>query len=78
MAAIDAVPQATGIKKKKLSAVKGSEEKRFMIEDAARIMKRRAEVEREIKEIKADEPLFKAARALLQQEISDIKRGMKS
>lgn len=76
MAGID-MP-TTGIKKKKLSAVKDRDEKRFMIEDAARTMKRFAEIKREIREIKADKELFKAARAALQQEIADIKSGMKT
>lgn len=66
------------VKKKKFSAVKDADEKRFMVEDAARTMKRLAEVKREIKEIKADPPLFKAARTMLSQEIADIKSGMKS
>lgn len=66
------------VKKKKFSAVKDADEKRFMVEDAARTMKRLAEVKREIREIKADPPLFKAARAMLSQEIIDIKSGMKS
>lgn len=76
------MPQTTempvGIKKKKFSAVKDADEKRFMVEDAARTMKRLAEVKREIREIKADPPLFKAARTLLNQEIADIKSGIKS
>lgn len=65
------------VKKKKLSAIKDKDEKRYMIEDAARTMKRLAEVRREIREIKADKELYNAARALLQQEIADIKSGMK-
>lgn len=65
-----------GIKKKKLSQVKGSDEKRWMIEDAARTMKRLAEIKREIREIKADKPLFEAARAVLRQEIADTKKAM--
>lgn len=35
-----------GVKKKKLSAVKDKDEKRYMIEDAARTMKRMAEIKR--------------------------------
>ncbi len=64
------------IKKKKLSTVKDKSERLWMIEDAARTMKRLAEVKREIKEIKADKELHAAARALLKQEIADIKSGM--
>lgn len=70
-----AIPVAA--KKKKLSEEKDKDEKRWMIEDAARTLKRRAEINREIKEIKADPPLFKAARAILQQEVADIKGGLK-
>ena len=66
----------TGIKRKKLSAVKGSEEKGYMIEDAARTMKRFAEIKREIREIKADKKLFEAARVVLKQEIADTKKAM--
>jgi hypothetical protein len=67
-----------GIKKRNFSSIKDSDEKRFMAEDAARTMKRFAEVKREIKQIKADGPLFTAARAILTQEAADIKQGMKS
>ena len=65
-------------KKRKFASIKDADEKRFIAEDAARTMKRLAEVKREIKEIKADPPLFKAARTILSQEIADIKSGMKS
>ncbi len=67
----------TGIEKMKLSAVKDRNEKRFMIEDAARTMKRLAEVKREVQEIKADKELFDGARVILQQEIADTKKAMK-
>lgn len=66
----------TTIKRKRLSQAKGSDEKRFMIEDAARTFKRFAEIKREIKEIKADKELFKAAREVLRQEIADTKKAM--
>lgn len=75
MVKVTGIPEVP--KKKKSSAVKDKDEKRWMIEDAARTMKRLAVLKREIKEIKADPPLFKAARELLQQEIADIKSGMK-
>ena len=76
MATEKAIPVAA--KKKKLSEEKDKQEKQWMIEDAARALKRLPEIKREIKEIKADPPLFKAARALLQQQIDDIKGGLKT
>ncbi|KKN73461.1 hypothetical protein LCGC14_0400360 [marine sediment metagenome] len=76
MAGVEEMPIA--IKKKRLSAIKGSEEKRFMIEDAARTMKRFAEIKREIREIKADKELLEAARTVLRQEITDTKKAMTS
>ena len=78
MAGITEMPISMSAKKKKLSDEKNKDEKRWMIEDAARTMKRLAEIKREIREIKADPPLFKAARVLLQQEIADIKSGLKT
>ena len=63
-------------KRKKFSLVKNSEEKRMMAEDAARTMKRFAEIKREIREIKEDKPLFESARAILKQEIADTKKAM--
>lgn len=74
MAGITEVP--TAMKKKTLSQTRGSEEKRWMIEDAARTLKRLAEIKREIKEIKTDKPLFAAAREVLKQEIADTKKAM--
>ncbi len=65
-------------KKKKFSAVKDAQDKIYLAEDAARTMKRLAEIKREIREIKADPPPFKAARAILRQEIGDIKSGLKT
>lgn len=65
-------------KPKKLSAIKDKEERRWAIEDAARTLKRLAEVKREIKDIKADPELFAAAREELKKEIADIKSGLKS
>jgi hypothetical protein len=65
-------------KRKKFSTVKNSEEKRMMANDAAFTMKRFAEIKREIREIKADKPLFEAARAILKQEVADLKSGMKT
>lgn len=64
-------------KRKKYSIVKNSEEKKYMAEDAARTMKRLAEIKREIRDIKADKPLFEAARAILKQEVADIKSAAK-
>lgn len=66
----------TGINPKKFSQVKDRDEKRFMAEDAARTMKRLAEIKREIREIKADKPLFAAAKTILKQEIADTKKAM--
>jgi hypothetical protein len=68
---------APGIpKRKKFSLVKNSEEKRMMADNAAFTMKRFAEIQREIREIKEDKPLFEAARAILKQEIADTKKAM--
>jgi hypothetical protein len=75
MAGITEMP-TTGIKRKKLSQIKDRNERRFFIEDAARTFKRFAEIKREIKEIKADAELLKAARAVLRQEITDTKKAM--
>ena len=66
----------TGIKKKKLSQIKDKDEKRFLIQDAAHTFKRFAEMKREIREIKADKELLKAAQAVLRQEIVDTKKAM--
>ena len=66
-----------GVKLKKLSSVKDPDEKRFMIEDAARTFKRLAEIKREINEIKADPKLLKAVRDVLRQEIADTKKAIK-
>lgn len=71
------IPEApVGVKKKKLSQIKDKDERRFLIEDAARTFKRFAEMKREIREIKADEELLKAAQAVLRQEIIDTKKAM--
>lgn len=59
----------------RLTSVKGRDEKRWKIEDAARVFKRAAEIKREIKEIKADKELFKATKELLAQEAADIKKA---
>lgn len=64
------------IKRKKLSQIKGSDERRFFIEDAARTFKRFAEMKREIKEIKADPELLKVVKEVLRQEIADTKKAM--
>ncbi len=62
-------------KAKKLSTVTDRDEKRFMVEDAARTLKRLPEVQREIAEMKDRDPdLFKAAQALIDQEIADLKK----
>lgn len=65
-------------KPKKLSQIKDADEKRWKIEDAARTLKRLPEIKREIAHIKEDKPLFKAARALLAQEVADAKTALKS
>lgn len=63
-------------KPKKLSTVKDRDEKRFMVEDAAGTIKRSVEVEREIAEMKERDPdLFTAAKALIDQEIADLKKA---
>lgn len=62
-------------KPRKLSEVKDKDSKRFMIEDAARTIKRSTEIEREIAQMKADPKLFKAAQALIDQELSDLKKA---
>ena len=72
-----AIPEATvGIKRKKLPQIKDKDERRYFIEDAARTFKRFAEMKREIREIKADKELLKAAQAVLRQEIADTKKAM--
>ena len=76
MALEEATMAQPTIKRKLLSQAKGSDDKRFMIEDAARTFKRFAEMKREIAEIKADKPLFAAAREVLKQEIADTKKAM--
>ena len=65
-----------GIKQKKLSQVKDADEKRFMIEDAARTFERFAETKREIRLIKADKQLLAAVKTLLKQKIADTKKAM--
>ena len=65
-------------KRKKLSACRSSEEKRSMVQSAAWSLKNFAEAKREVKAIKADKELFAAARALLKQEIADIKSSITS
>jgi len=70
------VTESPILKRKKLSQIKGSDEKRWAIEDAARTFKRLAETKREIAEIKADEALLKAVKEVLQQEIADTKKAM--
>ena len=71
-----AFPEA--FKPKKLSDIKDKDEKRFRVEDAARTMKRAGEIKREIEDIKADPELFEAAKAILNQEMSDTKKAIKS
>lgn len=71
-----AFPEA--FKPKKLSEVKDKDEKRFMVEDAARTLKRVNEVQREAADIKADPELFAAAKLLLSEEIEDTKKALKT
>ncbi len=61
---------------KKFKSIKDADEKRFRAEDAARTFKRSAEIKREIKEIKADKDLMKAAKEILSQEIADTKKAL--
>ena len=66
------------MKPKKLSEIKDKDEKRFRVEDAARVLKRQGEVEREIADIKADPELFAAAKGLLSEEIKDTEKALKT
>lgn len=52
---------------KKLETIKDKNERRYLIEDAARTLKQFAALRR-------DKPLMKAARKLLRQEIADSKK----
>lgn len=64
------------VKPKKLATATDRDEKRFMIEDAARTIKRSVEVKREIAEMKERDPkLFTAAQALIDQEIADLTKA---
>ncbi len=74
MAGVTAMPRI--VKRKRLSQAKGSDEKRFMIDDATHTFKRFAELKREIKEIKADKELFGAVKEQLRQEIADTKKAI--
>ena len=65
------------MKPKKLSEIKDADEKRWKIEGAARTLKRLPEIKREIAQIKEDNPLFEAAKALLAIEVADAKTGLK-
>lgn len=56
---------------RKLSQIKGADEKRWAIESAATTLK-------EFFRIKADKPLLKAARAELKQQIADSKAALKT
>ncbi len=69
---------AAAMTPKKLSQIKDKDEKRFRIEEAARTFERKAEIDRDIKQIKADPELFKASQALLTQKIEDMKAAKKS
>ncbi len=66
------------MKPKKLSQIKDKDEKRFLIEDAARTFERSAKIKREIREIKTDPELFKATLALLSQKVADLKSAKKT
>ena len=69
-----AFPEAA--KPKKMAEVKDRDEKRWMIEDAARTLQRSVEIEREIAEMKERDPkLFAAAQALVDQQIADLKKA---
>lgn len=70
---IVAMTDAGIIAPKKLSQIKDKDERRFRIEDAARTFERFAEIKREIRLIKADKELFDAAKAVLNQKITDLK-----
>lgn len=73
-----AFPEAFAPKPKKLSEIKDKDEKRFKIDDAFFTLKRFAEVERQMAEIKADPELFEAAKAKIDQEIADLVTAKKS
>ena len=67
------------VKPRKLSQVKDKDEKRFMVENAARTMERSAEVKREIADMKQNGPeLFTAAQAKIDQKVTDLKAAKKS
>ena len=68
-----AFPEA--FKPKKLSEIKDKDEKRFLIEDAARTIESAARIDREIQEMKKDSELFTAAQALVDQKIADLKKA---
>lgn len=70
-----AIPMSS--KPRKLASIKDPQERRFFIEDAVRTFKRFGEMKREIADIKADKPLFKAAKEMLQQEIAETKKAMR-
>ena len=58
---------------KKLSQVKDKDEKRFMIEDAFHSLKNLARVQREVDDMKTNDPeLFAAAKAKIDQAITDL------
>ncbi len=62
-------------KPKKLSEIKDKDEKRFKIEDAERTLENAARVNREIEDMKKNDPeLFKAAQALIDQKINDLNK----
>lgn len=66
-------------KPKKLSQIKDKDEKRFLVEDAARTLERSIEIQRELAEMKKNDPeLFAAAQAVIDQRISDLKAAKKS
>ena len=60
-------------KPKKLSQVKDKDEKRFMIDDAFFKMERLATIQREVDDMKENDPeLHAAAKAKIDQKIADL------
>ncbi len=63
---------------KRFKSVKDADEKQFMAEDAARTLKRQAEIKKEVKEIKADPELLAAAKEILREEIAESQKALKT
>ncbi len=71
-------PMPDSEKPKKLSKVKDKDERRFMISDAVQAFRTMSRVKREIKDIREDPELVKAAKEVLRKEIADRKAELKT